>query len=470
MLKFKTVFIILLLFSFHSQAKDPMVEKLARAKLPPLTEPDIHIHTLPNGVKVYYLQDAELPVLKMTSYLEMGNIYETKETRGHAGYFMSAWRSGGTKTMKPSKVDEEIEFVSAKLSAGAGADLSTFQVTCLQKDVKKVLDIYFDLFFNPAFDNERVELIRKNVLSAIKRRNEKPLDIVGREFLQSLFGEDTPYSWKSTAETINKVSQESLQKFYDDNVAANRTLIAATSPLSFHEFLELLDPYLKNWTKKRPLPQLPKAVKKEWQASIEFIHKPGNQSSVMVGHFGEKRFNKDKFKIVVADEILGGTTFGSRLGNRIRTDLGLAYSIRSHFGFDRDYGAFRIMTQTKSESTVRTIQEIQSILKDLVAGVNLTQQELDDAKERIINRLIFEYDIPFNVVAMRLTYDYRGYPAKYLTVYQKEIEKVTLADVKEVMPQYIFPDKLKIMVVGDKTKIKDLDQLKGWVERPLDSE
>jgi len=261
-----------------------------------------------------------------------------------------------------------------------------------------------------------------------------------------------------------------LQKYYDDHIAPNRIWIAASSPLPFNDFLKLLNPFVSDWDAKLPSPKYPPDISKTWDKSTEFINKESNQSAIVMGHFGEKRFNKDKYKIILADEILGGSTFGSKLGDHIRTDLGLAYSIQSDFGFDREYAPFQIITQTKTQSTVRTVKEIQKILKDMVENLDISNDELDLARERLINQLIFQYDDTFDIVTMRLTYDYHGYPPNYLKIFQKEIEAVTLPQIKDILAIYFFPEKLKIMIVGDRAKIKDLNQLEGFVEIPLDDE
>lgn len=471
--KFKIqIFVVLaaVLFTGMTFATDPMVAQLTKTKLPVLEEPAIDIKTLPNGMKVYYLQDTELPVFRMDIYFEAGTVFETKAQRGWTGIFMSAWRTGGTKTRTPDQVDEELDFLSAGIDGDAGLELSNFGVTCLQKDTTKVLELYFDLLFHPAFNKDRVELIKKNIIDSIQRRNEDPMDIAIREFSQSLYGQDSPFAWKSTNETVSAVTVETLEAFYKSNIAPDRAWIAASSPLPFEDFLKLLDPYVSKWTPKLPKKQFPADLKKEWTNSVEFIQKEGNQSSIVLGHFGDKRFNPEKYKIILADEVLGGSTFGSKLGDRIRTDLGLAYSIRSNFGFDRDLGAFRIFTQTKSESTVQTVNEIKKIFSDLIVNQSISQAELDSARERILNRLVFEYDVPFNIVTMRVNYDYNGYPPNYLKYYQKQIESVTLEQINAVLKDYLFPDKLKILIVGDRSKIPNLAELGEVKELPLDLE
>lgn len=471
---FRKIFFILfsiLILCAQGHAFDPVVDDLSAKNLPALTIPKIDKIELNNGAKIYYLKDDELPVFKMKVYIDgLGAVYEQKDARGLTGVFMSAWRSGGTTTLKPEVLDEKLEFVAANISTDSEGELSSIKMNCLHKDAQQVLDIFFDVIRHPAFDAERFGIIKKNSLNRIKQRNEEAIDVALREFMQSLYGQDSPHAWKATPETINAMTQDTLKQFYESHVAPNRMLIAASSPLSFDDFLKTIEPYFEGWDKKLPQKANVNEVNKEWDASKEFIHKDGNQSAIVIGHFGEKRFNADKFKIILANEILGGTTFGSRLGDRIRTDLGLAYSIGSNFGFDTVYGSFAIVTQTKSESTVDTVNEITKIFSDMIQQKNITENELKHARERIINRLIFEYDIPFNIVTMELIYSYHGYPSNYLAIFQKEIEKVTLSDLLEILPEYFFPDKLKVMIVGDKTKIKSLDTLPDLVQIPLDNE
>jgi zinc protease len=466
---FIPVFIILMFFVLDAKAVDTKIPELEKKKLPEVQIPKINIKTLPNGIKIYYLKDTELPVFQMNVYFdEVGALYEEKSERGLNSIFMNAWRSGGSKKYTPDAFDEKLAFTAASISASSGSEYSSLKMGCLQKDTNETLDLFFDVLRNPLFNADRLDVFKKAVLNSISQRNEKAISVAGREFMQSLYGEDSPLAWSAIKETIQPIDGKMLKQYYQDNIALNRMRIAGSSPLEFDEFLALIDPYLKGWSKKREKKPYPTKVKKEWKKSTEFIHKPGNQSAIIIGHFGEKRFTPDKFKLVLANEILGGTTFGSKLGDRIRTDLGLAYSINSNFGFGTDYGAFTVMTQTKSESTVNTIEEIQKIITKMVDEEDVTQAEIDLAKERIINRLIFEYDSPFNIVVMELNYNYHGYPPNYLQVYQRELAKVTLKDVKSTLKKYFFPNQLKTMIVGDKTKIQNIEKLGEVANRPLD--
>lgn len=452
-----------------ANAFDATAEALTHKKMPPLIEPKIETKTLPNGAKVYYLKNTELPVFKMTAHFEIGSIYDTQEERGLSDFFMSILDSAGSQKYRADAIDETLELLAASISSSASDEMSSIALGCLLKDAGEVLDIYFDLIKNPAFEVDRVEVMRQGFLNAIKQRNESPISIAVREFKQSLYGQDRPQAWLATPETVDKVTVDRLKLFHSQNFTPDHLFIAASSPLDFDAFLKLINPYLKDWKQTSAKKVYPTNIKKEWQPSLEFIQKEGNQSALIIGHFGEKRFNPDKYKLILANEMLGGSTFGSLLGDRIRTELGLAYTINSLMDFATDYGQFRIATQTKSESTLQTVAEIKNIISSWASSTPLTQESLDQARDRILNRLVFEYESPFNIVGMRLKYDYYGYPPNYLSIYQKEIESVTLEQVREVLPKYFFPDKLKILVVGDKTKIPDFAKA-GYTEIPLDEE
>jgi predicted Zn-dependent peptidase len=266
-------------FAFQARAYDPKVDELSKKKMPKIEEPEISIKKLDNGMTVYYLQDAELPLFKLSTFFENGSAYDTESERGIASFFMSTWRGGGSRTIPADKVDETMEFFAAQMSASAGFELSTFDVVCLQKDAKEILDVYFKLLREPAFQKDRIEIIRKGDLNAIQRRNEERMPIAMREFRQSLYGEKSPHAWYSTPETIQSFTPEVLRAYYAKNIGTNRMWLAATSPLSFDDFLATLDPYIKDWKTSVKPKKFPTQIEKIWDPSAEFIPAPASSST-----------------------------------------------------------------------------------------------------------------------------------------------------------------------------------------------
>jgi zinc protease len=193
---------------------------------------------------------------------------------------------------------------------------------------------------------------------------------------------------------------------------------------------------------------------------LYFIDKEDvNQSQVEIVGLGTDRRNPDVPALTVMDDILGGG-FASRLFQKVRTELGLAYAVGGGVGVAYDHPApFSAFVITKSASTVDATRHAM----DEIAGLNtkpFTEEELARAKDNILNSFLFQYDTRDKVLAERERLEFYGYPADYLETYKAALEKVTIADLEAAAKKYIHPEKMAILVVGNSSEIKPgLDQL-----------
>ena len=163
---------------------------------------------------------------------------------------------------------------------------------------------------------------------------------------------------------------------------------------------------------------------------------------------GTTRDNPDYYAISVFNEAFGGG-FSSRLFNDIRTKRGLAYGVSGGIGTNFGHpGILQISIGTKSGSTVEAIQAADEDIDDL-AKHPITDEEIQRAKDAILNAFIFRLDSPDKILAERMTYEYYGYPPDWLDKYQAEIKKVTAADVSRVAAKYLHRDQLAVLVVGN---------------------
>lgn len=406
----------------------------------------------------------------MGALVHVGEIHEPEDKLGVADLMMEGLRTGGSKSRSGDEIDRELEMAAVDLSAKAEREHSFFKVRCLSKEIDLSLDIFFDLLQAPAFEPAKIGVAKSRLTDQIRRRNENPMSTAYREYHQRLHGPKSVWARLSKEETVRSIGREEVQKFYEETVAPNRIWLAVSGDISFDELVKKIEKRIAGWPAQDANLPKPEPVKKEWRPSVNLISLPVNQSAIVMGHFGEKRFNPDKYAVLAANQLLGGSTFGSRLGDRIRTELGLAYSVYSDFGFSTDYGSFQMAVGTKAVSTAQVIGEARKILSALVEGDDITEAELENAKKVILNRLIFAYEDPFEIVSQRVQFDYFGYPPDYLALYQREIKKVTLDQVRDVLKRYYFPDRLIVMIVGDPSQMGDLSVL-GEIEKlPLDND
>lgn len=469
---FKTYSIIsVLLFTVGSNAfgDDIKVTQLESRPAIQFKAPEVQIHEYANGIRLYYLQNKELPIFQLNALLRVGTIHQPEDKLGILQLMMEGLKTGGTISKTGDEVDASLEQYAAQLTQSTQQEMSLLGIKSLYKYSNLSLDILFDILMHPRFESEKIEIARTKMMESIQLRNEDPMNIASREFKQMLYGPNSEWARLYNEDTLKKVSIQEIKEFYHQYVNPKNIWLAAAGPDSFEKVIANVGQHILKWNiAASTLPNV-KKVQKQWDSSLNIIDQQINQSSIIVGHFGETRFNEDKYALILANFVLGGSTFGSRLGNRIRTSLGLAYSIRSDFSFKTDYGAFMIMTSTKTESTKKLIIEIQNILKDVMTQHPVTETELDFAKKTILNQLIFEYAEPFNIVEAKRYYDFYGYPDHYLEIYQEKLAKVTLNEVREVMKKYFYPQKLITLVVGNRDQLDDLKEIGDFRSIPLDN-
>jgi len=163
---------------------------------------------------------------------------------------------------------------------------------------------------------------------------------------------------------------------------------------------------------------------------------------------GTTRNNPDYYAISVFNEAFGGG-FSSRLFNDIRTKRGLAYNVGGGIGTNFGHpGVLQFVAGTKSQSTIESIQALDEDIDDL-AKKPISDDEIKQAKDAILNAFIFRLDSPDKVLAERMTYEFYGYPADWLDKFPAEIQKVTAADVNRVAAKYVHRDQLAVLVVGN---------------------
>ncbi|HDY68687.1 MAG TPA: insulinase family protein, partial [Candidatus Scalindua sp.] len=169
---------------------------------------------------------------------------------------------------------------------------------------------------------------------------------------------------------------------------------------------------------------------------------------VVAGHLGIHRLSKDYFPIKILSFILGSGGFTARIPSKVRSDEGLAYSAYSAFHTPRDIGFFFISCQTKSESTVRAItlalDEVRKIREDYV-----DDDELELAKDTFINQFIFKFTSSASIVGQMVSIEYEGLPLDYLETYVDNIKVITREGVLRVAKEYLHPDKIKLLVIGN---------------------
>jgi predicted Zn-dependent peptidase len=422
--------------------------KLKYPKLQDVQVPEVERVTLANGMRLFLLEDHELPLVSISVRIRTGSAYEPADKIGLASITGEVMRTGGTTTKTGDELDEELESIAASVETGIGLNSGSASMSVLKQDLDTGLAILADVLRNPAFAQDKIELAKMQQRSMISRRNDDVGEIAGREFGKLIYGPQSVYARQEEYATIDNISRDDLVTFHKEFYGPNNAMLAVWGDFDTRQMIEKIEKAFEAWEKvDLDLPKVPQ-VQYEFRKTVNVVRKDDvNQSNVYLGHIGGLMSDPDYFALIVMNRILGGG-FTGRLFKNVRSREGLAYSVFGAYSANYEYpGEFYVGCQTKSQSTVYAIR---AMIKEVqkMQEAEVTDQELALAKDSFLNSFVFNFDTKGEIVNRLMTYEYFGYPADFLQKTKQNVEKVTKADVLRVARKHLQPDKVQVLAVG----------------------
>ncbi|HEY3973011.1 MAG TPA: pitrilysin family protein [Candidatus Sulfotelmatobacter sp.] len=403
---------------------------------------------LPNGMVIFLQEDHELPLIDGTARIRGGSVNEPAGKSGLMDIYGEVWRTGGTKTQTGDQLDDFLEVRAAKVETGGSSDSTTIGFSCLKGDLDDVFKAFLDVLRNPEFRADKIDIAQKEEDDGISRRNDQVGEIAQRETVKLAYGPDNPYARVPEYATVAAITRQDLIDWHAKYVHPNNIILGISGDFDSAAMEARLRAAFESWPKG---PVAPKNNFKYTPAAPGnyLVEKDDvNQSTIHMIGLGTTRDNPDYYAISVFNEAFGGG-FSSRLFNDIRTRRGLAYGVGGGIGTNFGHpGILQVSIGTKSQSTIEAIQATREDIADL-ATQPITDDEIQHAKDAILNAFIFRLDSPDKILGERMTYEYYGYPPDWLDKYQAEIKKVTAADVNRVAAKYMHKDQLAVLVVGN---------------------
>ena len=414
------------------------------------TPPEPDRVVLENGMVVYFLEDHELPLINMTATIRTGSWLDPTDKIGLASLTGSVMRTGGGGELSSKQVDEELEQFAGDISISIGRQSGSASLDVLSKDVKRGLQIFEKLIQTPAFEPARVELAKLQAIEGIRRRQDNPGSIVGREFLKLLYGANHPTARESSIESITRITRDDLVAFHRKTIHPNGMILGITGDFDKSAMLALLREVFGDW-KKGEVPVLTIPDVSESQMAkpvVRFVNKDTTQTHLRIGHLSIKENNPDYVALAIANDILGGSSFRSRLFNDVRTKRGLAYSVGSRLNSGmHDQGVWLMRAETKLLSTqeviTRFIANMERMRTELV-----TDGELAEAKEAYVNSFVFSFASSSAIVGRLIELEYDGLPKDFLQQLRVRVIALTKDEILAAAKRHLNPERLTIVAVG----------------------
>lgn len=408
---------------------------------------------LSNGMVLLTSEQRTLPMVSIELLVDAGSAHESAPQAGLAN-LTAKLLTYGTKRRSAVQINETLDFIGASFETGCGQDTASLSMTVLKKDLGTGLELLADVLTQPTFPQPEIDRQKQAIIATIRATEENPGAVAGKAFAATLFPQ-SPYGRpvEGTETSVKALQQKNLQDFFARYYRPNRSIIAVVGDVSEQEIASLLETALRSWSKGEPS-AVATAPVKIGPAKLVRVNKDLTQANIVMGHSGVTRGNPDYYAIQVMNYVLGGGGFSSRAMDSIRNERGLAYSVYSFFAAERSHGTFEFVMQTKNESAMEAIRiandEIRRMREEPVSD-----QELNDAKDYLIGSFPLRLDTNRKVANFLAQVEYFKLGLDYPDRYPDLIRSVNGADVLRVAKQYLHPEMLITVIVGNPKKIAE---------------
>ncbi len=403
---------------------------------------------LQNGTPVYLMEDKELPIVSVSALIPTGSVYDPAGKSGLASLTGAQMRDGGTRSLAPTALDDELEFMASSVESSFSKDLGMVSCSSLTRNLERTLQLFSEVLLYPAFDIKRFNISKQQAFELLRRQNDDPKEVGDRELTRAIYA-GHPLGRFPDRASVEAITRDDLLSFHRRFVRPDTMILTVSGDFDRNSILKSLNSLIGSAKPegKLDLPDIPDP-KLQFVPELLYAPKKINQSVIRMGHLGIKKDDPDLYAIRVLDFILGGS-FTSRLTMEIRTNQGLAYNVGSSFEVGRRFtGLFTAETETRSEATARTIRLMSSIING-VRTAPVTEQELKMAKDSIINSFLFGFTTPASVVLQQARLEFYGYETDFLDRYRERIAAVTREDILRAARKHLHPDAFKLVVVGE---------------------
>ena len=411
---------------------------------------------LPNGAKVWLAESHSIPMVDVQVDFDAGGRRDPADKAGLAGVTAHMTSKGIAAGDGPALDENELSEAWADLGGhfggGASADRMSFTMRSLTYPdlLPKAVQLAARQLGEPSFPEPIWLRERERMSASIREANTKPGTIAGRAFAHAVYGVH-PYGFETTEATLAQTGVADMREFYRRSVEPCRSKVSIVGDVTRAQAETLVTGLLAR------LPQRPAAACEPLAAvqdvsslsapQLQAIPFQSAQAHVLIGQPGYKRSDPDFFPLTVGNYILGGGGFVSRLTQEVREKRGLSYSVHSSFSPGLHAGAFTIGMQTRPDQTDQAVKVSTDVLERFVTQ-GPTEAELKAARDNLVGGFALRIDSNRKLLDNIANIAWNNLPLNYLDTWTGQVERVTVADVKEAFARKLQPGRMVVVTVG----------------------
>ncbi|MBN1129706.1 MAG: insulinase family protein [Chitinispirillaceae bacterium] len=401
---------------------------------------------LKNGLRAYIASDSTLPLVRLTVYVRCGTLLDPAEKEGATALMANLMRTGGTSRFNADTLDALLDRYAMRFSVKASEDLLQLTAVFLSDYTDTALVILQEMLLHPTFNEKKLAKEKLIHIEGVRHRFDNPGPTLDIAFQKAMYS-GGPAAKLSTKNSIKRISRSDLVDLHKRTITTNAMILAMAGTFDRAAMIGRLEKIFPptSTTAEIRFPE----IKPLSPVRALVIHKPISQVYVRFGIPLFKRPHIDYYPVSVANLILGGGGFTSRLGTIVRSDAGLTYSIYSSAESNYTYpGTWNIEFFTKNESFPHAVALSLAVI-DSIRTTGVTTTELDNAKASLIDKMPSQFRTAYDIVSTYAWNEYFGRSPDIFRVYADSIRVIPRQKIKEVTNRWLDPSSLTFTVVGD---------------------
>lgn len=412
-----------------------------------VTFPAFRLKTLSNGLQVLAVSQSEQPSVSFRLLVRAGAAQDAAAWPGVAS-FVAALLDQGTTTRSAEDIANAIESAGGVLGVGAANEVTFVNGAVLKDQVALALDLASDVVQRPAFAPAEIRRQMDQAIQGLQVSAEDP-EFIANQLIERLVFGFHPYGRPSpnSVEALQRITREDLVAFHRAWFVPNNALLAIVGDLTADEAFAAAERAFGGWA-RREVPVVTFDEPPPPTRRVVVVDRPGAvQTEIRVGQIAVSRTHPDYVAVDMALRILGGEG-ANRLFGVLRSDRGLTYGASATFRAYKSSGSFIAETDTRSDTTGEalrlTVDEFVRLQKEPV-----DPRELRGAQDYMAGNFPLAIETPSAIAMQVLNQLFFGLSLDELETYREEVDRVTVGDIQRVARQFLFPDRLSIVLVGD---------------------
>jgi zinc protease len=427
-----------------------------RSKEPPYgASPDVKVpnvwkETLSSGLKLYGIENSEVPLVQFLMQIKGGMLLEDANKIGVSNV-LAQLLTKGTKNKSPEELENAIESLGASVNTYATDQSIIISGNTLTKNYAETVNLIQEILLEPRWDEKEFDLLKQSILSQIEQEKANPNNIASNEFAKLIYGQDHILSHNNigTKESVERITMEDLKVYYNLNISPSVTNFHVVGDVQATAVKKSLEGINDTWESKEIKFPMVAAPQVPGKSKVYFYDVPGAKQSVI--NIGYPALAATNYR-------LGGGGFASQLTQQLREGKGYTYGIRSSFNGSNFKGPFTISSGVRSNVTFESVDLIKEILNNY--GKNFNDEDMEVTKSYLIKSNARAFETLRSKLGMLSDISNYNYPIDYAKLNEKIVKDFTVEEIKNMASSYLDPNKMIYLIVGDaKTQLKKLEQL-----------